>query len=201
MVDRLKQEYRDRIAVEWRAFELRPEPVPLATPDTPGRRERWTASVAPMAAERGLLMKMPTVAVRTRLAFQAVELARDHQKVDPMHRTLFDAYFRDGRDIGDIDTLASLGESIGLAPALVRRALAAGTYLDRVLDQERLARALGIDGVPAMLVGDDLATAEPVIGAVPYEWLRDAIERGLSGASLDWRRRALRAAIPLKDRS
>ena len=136
-----------------------------------------------MAAERGLAMKLPPVAPRTRLAFQAVELAGDHSARNAMHRAIFEAFFRDGRDIGSIDVLADIGASVDVAPALVKTALEAGTYLPRVIDQERLARELGVTGVPAMLVGDDTATADPVIGAVPYDWLKAAVERALSGAS------------------
>jgi predicted DsbA family dithiol-disulfide isomerase len=198
VVDRLEQEYGDRVQIMWQAFELRPEPVPLPPADFPGRRQRWASSVLPMATERGLDMRLPTIATRTRLAFQAVELARDHQKFKMMHRALFKAFFRDSRDIGNLEVLATIGESVGLAPPLMTRALTAGTYLSRVLNQEQLARDLGIDGVPAMLVGDDPATAEPVIGAVPFDWLKAAVERALSGESLEWRRRALKSAIPLK---
>lgn len=199
MVDRLRQDYGDRIQVEWKAFELRPEPVPLPPAGSPGRRERWSSSVLPMAAERGLEMRLPSAAPRTRLTFQAVELARDHRAFDAMHRAVFQAFFRDSRDIGDVDVLASLGEQVGIAPALMKRALAAGTYLPRVLDQEQLARNLGVTGVPAMFVGDDLHAAEPVIGAVPYEWLKAAVDRALSGDSLEWRRRALKSGIPIRD--
>jgi predicted DsbA family dithiol-disulfide isomerase len=198
VVDRLEQDYGSRVQIVWQAFELRPEPVPPLQPDSDYIRERWAASVLPMAAERGLLMRIPNVQPRTRLAFQAVELARDHQKFQEMHRALFEAFFRDGLDIGSASVLAQIGGRIGLAPTLMGRVLDRGTYLQRVLDQEHMARDLGIDGVPAMLIGDDLETAEPVIGAVPYPWLSDALERGLSGGSLDWRRRALRHAIPLK---
>ena len=199
MVDRLCQEYGNRVEVAWKAFELRPEPVPLPAADNPTRRRRWETSVLPMAAERGLVMKLPPVAPRTRLAFQAVEVAGDHSRRQAMHRAIFEAFFRDGRDIGSIEVLADIGASVDLAPALVKLALEAGTYQSCVLDQEQLARALGVTGVPAMLVGDDSATAEPVIGAVPYDWLKAVVERALSGQSLDWRRRALRSAIPLKD--
>jgi predicted DsbA family dithiol-disulfide isomerase len=199
VVDRLKQEYGERIELAWKAFELRPYPVPLPPPDNPSRRQRWQTSVLPMAAERGLTMRLPPVAPRTLLTFQAVELARDHQKFAAMHRAIFEAFFRDGRDIGDIDVLGDIGGSVDLAPGLVRRAIEAGTYRTRVLDQERLAREIGVTGVPALFVGDDVMAAEPVIGAVPYEWLQEAVERAMSGESLQWRRRSLRSAIPLKD--
>ena len=47
-------------------------------------------------------------------------------------------------------------------------------------------------------VGEDPATAEPVIGAVSYEWLQAAVERALPDESLDRRKRALKSGIPLK---
>lgn len=198
MVDRLKQEYGERIQVAWKAFELRPEPVPLPEPATPARIQRWEASVLPMAAERGLVMKIPPVSARTRLTFQAVELAREHGKFDVMHRAIFEAFFSKGLDIGDADVLAELAGSVDLDPALMKRTLEAGTYLNQVLEQEQLARDMGITGVPAMLVGDELAAAEPVIGAVPYDWMKAAVDRALQGDSLEWRRRSLRSSIPLK---
>jgi predicted DsbA family dithiol-disulfide isomerase len=201
VVDRLKLEYGDRVDVGWHAFELRPEPVPLPAPATPERRERWATSVLPMAAERGLEMRLPSVASRTRLAHQAVELARDQQKMDALRHAIFEAFFRDSRDIGDATVLADLGESVGVQRAMMTRALDEGTYLPRVIEQEQQAYRLSVNGVPAMFVGDDLAVAEPVIGAVPYEWLKAAVDRALSGDSLEWRRRALRSAIPLKDSS
>jgi predicted DsbA family dithiol-disulfide isomerase len=199
VVDRLSREYGNRIELVWHAFELRPEPVPLPAAVDPSRRRRWDASVAPMARDRGLVMNQPAIATRTRLTFQAVEAAREHGRFDAMHHALFEAYFRDGRDIGAAVVLADIAKSIGLEPVVVARALGEGTYLTRVLDQERLARDLGVTGVPAAFVGDDLMTAEPVIGAVPYEWLQAAVERASSGASLEWRRRALRSGIPLRE--
>ena len=198
MVDRLKQEYGGRIQVVWNAFELRPEPAPLPEPASPTRVERWKASVLPMAAERGLVMKVPPVSPRTRLTFQAVELAREHGTFDAMHRAIFEAFFSKGLDIGDAGVLADLAESVDLDPALLTRALKAGTYLNQVLEQEQLARRLGVTGVPAMFVGDDLATAEPVIGAVPYDWMKATVDRALSGDSLEWRRRSLTSSIPLE---
>jgi predicted DsbA family dithiol-disulfide isomerase len=199
VVDRLKLEYGDRVQVVWHAFELRPESVPLPPPATPERRERWAASVLPMAAERGLEMRLPSVAPRTRLTHQAVELARDHARDDAIRHAIFVAFFRDSRDIGDANVLVDLGASVGVDGAETRRALESGTHLSRVIEQEQTAHRLGVNGVPAIFVGDDLAVAEPVIGAVPYEWLKAAVDRALSGDSLEWRRRALRSAIPLKD--
>jgi predicted DsbA family dithiol-disulfide isomerase len=201
VVDRLQHEYGSRIEPAWKAFELRPEPVPLPSVDGPDRRRRWAASVLPMAEARGLIMKQPPIMARTRLAFQAVELARDRDRFEAMHRAIFEAFFRDGRDIGRIDVLADIAAAIDLPPDALKSALESGVHLDRVIEQERLARDMGVTGVPAMFVGDDPATAEPVIGAVPYDWLQAAVERALSGESLEWRKRALKSGIPLRESS
>jgi predicted DsbA family dithiol-disulfide isomerase len=198
VVDRLRQEYGARVEIAWNAFELRPDPVPLPRPDDPARRRRWQSSILPMAAERGLVMALPPVAPRTRLTFQAVECARDHDRFDAMHRAIFEGFFREGQDIGDADVLAEIGASVDLSPAILRRALGDGVYLNRVLEQERRARELGVTGVPAMFVGDVVETAEPVIGAVPYDWLKATVDRAAAGESLEWRKRAMRSAIPLK---
>ena len=90
------------------------------------RRERWATSVLPMAAERGLEMRLPPVAPRTRLTHQAVEVARDQQRDDALRHAIFVAFFRDSRDIGDANVLADLGESVGVDRALLLRALADG---------------------------------------------------------------------------
>src|SRR5262245_55373206 len=102
-----------------------------------------------MAAERGRVMRIPPSATRTRLTFQAAELARDHGKFGAMHRAIVEAFFRDGRDIGDEKVLSEIGASVGLASEVVRHTLQTGTHLERVLDQERLSRHLGVTGVPA----------------------------------------------------
>jgi len=200
VVDRLRKDYGARIELAWKAFELRPEPVPLPRADDPDRTRRWAASVLPMAAERGLIMKQPPIVTRTRLAFQAVEFARDRDRFDAMHRAIFEAFFRDGRDIGRIEVLADIAAAVDLPPDALKTALDNGMHLARVIEQERQAADVGVTGVPAMFVGDDPATAEPVIGAVPYDWIQAAVERALSGESLEWRKRALKSGIPLKPR-
>lgn len=69
--------------------------------------------------------------------------------------------------------------------------MTANSYVDWVNGDIALAVRLGINGVPAALIGpehDDfrefVRDAEPVIGAVPYDWMARAIDRALSAESL-----------------
>jgi len=56
------------IEIIWRAYELRPDPVPTLPPDGEYLRRVWNASVYPMAESSGITMKLPPVQPRSRLA-------------------------------------------------------------------------------------------------------------------------------------
>ena len=176
-------------------------PVPLPEPASPARVQRWKASVLPMAAERGLVMKVPPVSPRTRLTFQAVELAREHGTFDAMHRAIFEAFFCEGLDIGDANVLARprrVNRSRSGAPD----ASAAERDLSRSRPAAGTTRAEpGGDRCPGDVRRRRLARAEPVIGAVPVRLDEGAPWTApFRATSLEWRRRSLASSIPLKPR-
>ncbi len=67
-LERLRSETGSHLQIEWRAFELRPEPQPTLDPDGEYLHRAWNSSVYPMAAERGLDLKLPPVQPRSRKA-------------------------------------------------------------------------------------------------------------------------------------
>lgn len=82
---------------------------------------------------------------------------------------LFRAYFRDGRDIGDRETLIGIAAACGLDRALVARLLASDADAAETRSRDTLARARGIDAVPLVVVNDRHA----IDGARPTEvWLQ-----------------------------
>jgi predicted DsbA family dithiol-disulfide isomerase len=92
-------------------------------------------------------------------------------------RALFDAYFLEGRDIGDASVLASIAEAHGFgadeATALVTDAAElAATKAEAVAASRR-----GISGVPFVILDGRLA----VSGAQPVATFKAAIERALTG--------------------
>jgi predicted DsbA family dithiol-disulfide isomerase len=190
-----------QIGIRWHAYELRPEPAPLPDPDGEYIAEHWHRRVLPMAAERGLTMRLPRRLVRSRRALQAACFARDHGRFGPVDRALFQARFEEDLDISDPDVVARIGANAGLDGLALMDAILADRYLDAVLADIRLAARIGISGVPAMLVGPETGNsqaffgeAEPVVGAVPLEWLAEAIERAIAGDhSVARQRRRFRA--------
>jgi predicted DsbA family dithiol-disulfide isomerase len=104
---RVKEAYSDRVEVDWRAYELRPDPIPTLDPDGDYLHRVWNASVYPMAEALGMKLRLPPVQPRSRKALEAAEFSREKGLYDEMHNALFRAFFEDGRDIGDVGRLSS----------------------------------------------------------------------------------------------
>ena len=157
-------------------------------PDPRGEyiQEHWNKRVLPMAAERGLPMKVPHQQIRSRPALMAALFARDQGAFPSLDRLLYTARFEHDLDISDIEVLKRLGREAGLDPEALAYAVTSGGYTDELNADMTLAMQLGINGVPIALVGPEapdfrsfLENAEPVMGAVPYEVLHAAIERAI----------------------
>jgi predicted DsbA family dithiol-disulfide isomerase len=167
-LERLRDE--EGIELDYRAFELRPEPAPTLPPAGDYLTRVWRDSVYPMAERMGVDIKLPPVQPRSRLAFEGAEFARDAGKLDQYTRAVHEAFFQQGKDISREDVLADIAAGVGLDAEAFRAALRDHRYLPRVLEQEREAHELGIHSVPSVIVGNYL-----IPGAVPYETLKRAV--------------------------
>ena len=179
VLDRLLEAYGDKIRVDWKAFELRPEPEPTLDPDGPYLHRVWNQSVYPMAEERGVTLRLPPVQPRSRKAFEAAEFARTQGRFDAMHRALFRGFFEEGRDLGDESVLLELGRSVGLEEAALADARRKGRFTPKVVRDQELARRLGLTGVPALVIlPADQAEGMPLVvsGAQPYDVVSSAVE-------------------------
>ena len=82
------------------------------------------------------------------------------------------AYFSEGEDIGETETLARLAAEAGLDADEARAALDGEAYTDAVRADERRARMLGINGVPFFVVDERYG----VSGAQPTELFLQVLE-------------------------
>jgi predicted DsbA family dithiol-disulfide isomerase len=83
--------------------------------------------------------------------------------------SLFRAYFRDGRDIGDRDVLADIADSAGMDASVVLRLLATDEDTQMIRDKDVSAREMGVNSVPTFIV----ASRHAVPGAQPTDlWLK-----------------------------
>ncbi len=109
----------------------------------------------------------------TRRAHELLALAADRGVGAAAWKHVYRAYFGERRPIFSIDDLVTLGGEIGLDPAEVRASLTEERFRPQVEADIRQAHALGITGVPFVLVDRKLA----VSGAQPLEVFRQALAR------------------------
>jgi predicted DsbA family dithiol-disulfide isomerase len=112
----------------------------------------------------------PEVVPNTQLALRVTEHARDLGLHDAVHDRLMDAYWAEGRNIGDVDDLRELAAEAGLddiEPALANESLAT-----RIQVSTQQAQQLGINGIPAFLLDGKLL----VLGAQPLEVFQHAFD-------------------------
>jgi predicted DsbA family dithiol-disulfide isomerase len=160
------------VQIVWRAFELRPHPVPTLDPKGDYLERVWQSSVYPMAERLGIKMVRPPLQPRTRLAHEAVHWARSQGRFDDYHAELFRAFFERGEDIGDKDVLFALALKLALPGDSLRLALETRDFEASVLEDEQAATALGISGVPAFVANRKAALS----GVQPVENLKQLLE-------------------------
>ena len=85
---------------------------------------------------------------------------------DAFHEAMFHAYFVDGRNIADIETLVPLAASVGLFPDEARAVITERRFQAAVDADWQRSRDYGITGVPTFV-----ANGRGVVGAQPYEIL------------------------------
>ncbi|WP_271410611.1 DsbA family oxidoreductase [Pseudomonas sp. Q1-7] len=87
-----------------------------------------------------------------------------------LHKVLLRAYFTDGKNPSDHETLAHLAAEAGLDPAQAREVLATGAFAKEVRELEAFYRERGIDSVPTMILnGRHLVSGSQSVG--DYEQL------------------------------
>lgn len=145
--------------VTYQPFELTEEPKErVDTYNDPVRREHYKILVEP-CRQMEIDMKLPPNIVPrpyTRLAFEGWFFAAERGKGDEYNDAVYNGYFIDERDIGDIDVLADIAQSVGLDGGELRRALEAGTYTKREKEAVSFAKnTLRARSVPTIYINGE----------------------------------------------
>ena len=106
-------------------------------------------------------------------ALRVTELARERGLHPQVHDRLMDAYWAEGRNIGDPGELQSLAVEAGLDAGEVDDVIAGDAYRERVQVLTAQAVSIGITGVPGFLLDRRLL----VVGAQPHEVFERAFQQ------------------------
>ncbi len=131
------------------------------------------------AREAGLIMKPPPVTPNTMYALEATDYAQRHGKFMEFHQAAYQAFWGEGKDLGDLEVVGGIGAQVGLDSADLVKTLEDQQLSSVVMGQYQQALQYGIRGIPTFLVGNLLFT-----GAHPYTVFQEAMSRVL-GAGED----------------
>ena len=93
-----------------------------------------------------------------------------------MKAALFRAYFQDGRDIGDPETLVAIAVELGFEETAARDELANGELRETVIGLEEHARKVGVTGVPFFIIDGKLAVSGAQTGDVWAQVFRQVMQ-------------------------
>ncbi len=161
----MQQDYE--IDVQWAPYLLDPTTPPegkprrrMTEPDSPPTDMELRAEALGIKFTRGR-----EITSNSHLALEAAEFAADKPQAWQFHRAMFKAYFEDIADIGTIETILRVAESVGLDAAALRASLESHELRDRVDDGIRWAREIGVTGVPTFVIDDQ----HGVVGAQDHD--------------------------------
>lgn len=180
-------EYKDEVNITWRSFQLNPdtetdpdanitEYLAKAKGWSQDQAQQMNQRVTNMAADEGLEYNMDyAVVANSHDAHRLVQFAKDRGKADEVEEALFRAYFTNGENIADHQTLIKLAESIGIDPTETKSILESEKYANAVNHDIQLAQNINITGVPFFLFNRKFAVTgaretEVFLKALKQSW-------------------------------
>jgi predicted DsbA family dithiol-disulfide isomerase len=128
------------------------------------------AHLRELAQAEGLPYGDRTMTYNSRLAQELQSWAATVNGVDELHNALCRAYFAEGLDISNRETLIDVVARVELPVDEARGVLESRSFKEEVdADWER-SRQLGIDGVPTFVIAQRV-----LVGAHPYETLEELV--------------------------
>lgn len=170
--------------IGWRPFQLNPD-MPREGADRksyleakfggPERAKEIYARVTAEGAKEGIPFNFDGIkrTPNTLAAHSVLRWALNAGVQSELKERLFNFYFIQGRDIGNHEVLADAAALEGMDGALVKQLLDEGRDADVVEAEDRMARELGINGVPFFIFEGKYG----VSGAQPPEALLQVIDK------------------------
>ncbi|WP_328733412.1 DsbA family oxidoreductase [Falsiroseomonas selenitidurans] len=149
--------------LSWRPFLLNPDIAPGGVPrgdyiirkfGGEDRARRLHATIAELGRGEGVNFQFDRIRrIPPSLdAHRLVRLAERHGMAAEAVDALFQAYFCEGEDIGEIGVLVAVAAGLGMDPLATRRLLASPAEAEAVHADNLRAHRLGINGVPCFVV-------------------------------------------------
>ena len=178
-------EFADKVQIEWKSFLLNPDMVTDPNKSTleylsatkgwsMAQTEEITQQVVEMAKQEGLTYHMDkTVVANAKNAHRLLQLAKTLDKGDVLKERLLKAYFTEGKNIDDRETLLQLALEVGLDKVRTEACLDSDEFLEKVEQDIYESRLIGVRGVPFFVLDRKYG----ISGAQPKEAFVQTIEK------------------------
>ena len=172
--------------VRWHPFQLNPQLPASGVPRKqylenkfggPERAKEIYARVLAAGKRAGIDFAFDAIQVQpnTINAHRMLQFAAERGKQDEMAEVIFRRYFLEGADLSNTQTLADMAQQAGLNRDEAAAYLASDANSELIKEQDRRARAIGVEGVPFFIFNQRLALS----GAQPPEVIVEAMEKAL----------------------
>ena len=165
-----------QIGIRWLAFPLHPETPPQGRTLQDlfaGRAidiSRMLSHLKQVAHELQLPFGDRQMTYNSRRAQELGKWAEQNGKGDAFHHAVFRAYFAEGRNIYDMDTLITIANSVGLDGGRACAVLDSEAFKEAVDRDWAQAYKTGITAVPTFVIN-----GQNLVGAQPYTALKNFI--------------------------
>ena len=183
LLDRaLEAEPEHPFEIEWHPFQLNPD-MPMEGMDRRAYLEgkfggkkaavKVYGQIDQHARDVGLELDLGGIkrTPNTLNAHRLIHWAGIEQRQSMVVSAMFHAYFKEGRDISDVEVLADLADTCGMDAALIQRLLATDEDLEGVREKDAGFRKMGVNSVPTFIIAGQHA----VPGAQSPEMWRKVI--------------------------
>ncbi len=183
LLDRaLEAEPEHPFEIEWHPFQLNPDMPPEGMDRRAylegkfGGKEQAVkvyGQIDQHARDVGLELNLGDIkrTPNTLNAHRLIHWAGIEQRQSMVVSAMFRAYFKEGRDIGDVEVLADLADTCGMDAALVQRLLSTDEDLSGIREKDAGFRKMGVNSVPTFIIAGQHA----VPGAQSPEMWRKVI--------------------------
>jgi len=166
----LKLRPAEGVIVSWLAYQLNPD-IPR---DGVSRSDYMAAKFGDEERIRRLNQRLVSAGHEEEIEFNFEAIKRTPNTIDS-HRLvrfagrfglqslvmeyLYHAYFYEGRDIGDPETLVRIGADAGMDGGALQDFLASGAEESEILDEDDLIRRARVSGVPCFIIEEKYAVS------------------------------------------
>jgi predicted DsbA family dithiol-disulfide isomerase len=178
-------EHKKAVAIEWKSFQLDAGFIP-SSDDTIAEHlaEKyqkdidWAQNMLENTTQNAKMAGLDfhfekTVMANSHNAHRLLHLAKKYNLANELEELLFKAYFTDGKDLNDLNTLSELGILVGLEAEAIAQVLHSDTYSNEVKQDIQEANAIGVQGVPFFVFDNKYA----ISGAQPATSFLQALEK------------------------